>query len=42
LGRRPPLLPDLLDDDVSAAVLMPRTKRLLMVRAVEFAHDARQ
>jgi hypothetical protein len=40
MGRRLPLLPDFLDDDVSAEVLMPRTTRLLMVRAVEIAHYA--
>jgi hypothetical protein len=34
-GRRPPLLPDFLDDDVSAEVLFPATRRLLMVRVVE-------
>ena len=38
MGRRPPLLPDFLDDDVSAEVLMPRTKRLLMIRALEVTH----
>ena len=38
LGRRPPLLPDFLDDDVSAEVLIPRTTRLLMVRATDFAY----
>ena len=38
LGRRPPLLPDFLDDDVSAEVLMPRGKRLLMVRALDVAY----
>jgi hypothetical protein len=38
LGRRPPLLPDFLDDDVSAEVFMPPLKRLLMVRALEIAH----
>jgi hypothetical protein len=38
LGRRPPLLPDFLDGDVSAAVLMPRGKRLLMVRALDVAY----
>jgi hypothetical protein len=37
-GRRPPLLPDFLDDDVSAEVLFPATTRLLMVRVVEIAH----
>jgi hypothetical protein len=36
LGRRPPLLPDFLDNDVSAEVLVPRTRRVLMVRATEF------
>jgi hypothetical protein len=36
MGRRPPLLPDFLDDDVSAEVPMPRTQRLLMIRAAEF------
>jgi hypothetical protein len=38
LGRRPPLLPDFLDDDVSVEVLFPAQTRLLMVRAVEIAH----
>ena len=36
LGGRPPLLPDFLDNDVSADVLVPRTHRVLMVRAAEF------
>jgi len=39
-GRRPPLLPDFLDDDVSAEVRVPAIKRLLMVRAVEIEHHA--
>jgi hypothetical protein len=39
-GRRPPLLPDFLDDDVSAEVRLPAIKRLLMVRAVEIEHHA--
>jgi hypothetical protein len=38
MGRRPPLLPDFLDNDVSAEVLMPRTRRLLMIRALELDH----
>jgi hypothetical protein len=38
LGRRPPLLPDFLDDDVSAEVRFPATTRLLIVRAVEVEH----
>jgi hypothetical protein len=38
LGRRPPLLPDFLDDDVSAEVSVPRLERVLMVRAREFVH----
>jgi hypothetical protein len=38
LGRRPPLLPDFLDDDVSAEVVARPVKRLLMVRASEAAH----
>jgi hypothetical protein len=38
MGRRPPLLPDFLDEDVSAEVLMPRTRRLLLIRATEVTH----
>ncbi len=38
LGRRPPLLPDFLDDDVSAEVVVPRRERLLMVKAHELVH----
>jgi hypothetical protein len=37
-GRRPALLPDFLDDDVSAEVDFPATTRLLMVRVVEMVH----
>ena len=38
LGRRPPLLPDFLDDGVSAEVAVPPLARVLMVRAVEITH----
>ncbi len=37
LGRRPPLLPDYLDDAVSADVLLPRERRLIMIQAQEFS-----
>jgi ParB-like chromosome segregation protein Spo0J len=35
LSERPPLLPDYLDDDVSAEVQLPATQRVLMVQAID-------
>ena len=37
LGRRPPLIPDYLDDDVSADVMLPHERRLIMIQAQEFS-----
>ena len=39
LGRRPPFLPDFLDDDVSAGVDLPAMRRLIMIQAQEFSLD---
>jgi hypothetical protein len=35
-GDRPPVLPDLLDDAVSAAVQIPATQKVIVISAVEF------
>jgi hypothetical protein len=35
LGNRPPLLPDYLDDDVSAAVQLPATRRVIMIQGID-------
>jgi hypothetical protein len=37
LGPRPPLLPDYLDDEVSAAVELPETRRLIIVQGLEMS-----
>jgi hypothetical protein len=34
-GRRPPMLPDYLDDDVSGEVLLPPTRRVIVVQALD-------
>lgn len=34
-GRRPPMLPDYLDDDVSVDVLLPATRRVIIVQALD-------
>jgi hypothetical protein len=35
LGSRPPLLPDYFDDDVSAEVLLPGDRRVILIQEVE-------
>jgi hypothetical protein len=39
LGRHAPLLPDYLDDDVSAGVDLPSMRRLIMIQAQEISLD---
>jgi hypothetical protein len=34
-GSRPPLLPDFLDDDVSAAVLLPARRRVIVIQGLD-------
>ncbi len=35
MGRRPPMLPDYLDNDVSAEVSLPSTRRVIIVQALD-------
>ena len=37
LGDRPPLLADYLNDDVSAAIQMPATQKIVIVQALELS-----
>jgi hypothetical protein len=39
LGRHAPLMPDYLDDDVSAAVDLPAMRRVILIQAQEFSLD---
>jgi len=36
LGSRPPLLPDMLDDTVSASVQVPAVQKMIVINGMQF------